>query len=115
VTSEEVAATIDALARSSENPKEVYDAFTNSPRALSLAGDILRNKAVEAVIAAARAVDSEGNPVELSIDEEPPANGEEVDAVEAEIVEPEFGTAEMPETQIPEAQIFEAEIVDEES
>ncbi len=36
----------------------MYDAFTSSPRALSLAGDILRNKAVEAVIAAARAVDS---------------------------------------------------------
>ena len=113
VTSEEVAATIDALARSSENSKEVYDAFTNSPRALSLAGDILRNKAVEVVIAAAKAVDSEGNPVDLSIDEEPldiPGNGQEVNAVEAEIVESGPDT-----TQVSEARVFEAEIVDEES
>jgi trigger factor len=123
VSSEEVAATIDALARSSENAKEVYDAFTNSPRALSLAGDILRNKAVEAVIAAAKAVDNEGNPVDLSIDEEPldsQENGQEVNAVEAEIVDPgsgDYGSPEDqgPEDQVPEGQIFEAEIVDEEN
>jgi trigger factor len=129
VSSEEVAATIEALARSSENAKEVYDAFTNSPRALVLAGDILRNKAVEAVIAAARAVDIEGNPVDLSIDEEPldsPENGQEVSAVEAEIVDPGSGDYQSSERQVteglvqegqvvPEGQIFEAEIVDEEN
>ncbi len=123
VSSEEVAATIDALARSSENAKEVYDAFTNSPRALALAGDILRNKAVEAVIAAARAVDIEGNPVDLSIDEEPldsQENGQEVNAVEAEIVDPgsddyQSPEGQVPEGQMPEGQIFEAEIIDEES
>lgn len=123
VTSEEVAATIDALARSSENAKEVYAAFNNSPRALSLAGDILRNKAVEAVIAAARAVDSEGNPVELSIDEEPldsPGNGQEDNAVEAEIVDPGSDAdgsreGQGPEGPEPQEQVFEAEIVDEEN
>jgi len=118
VTSEEVAATIDALARSSENAKEVYDAFTNTPRALSLAGDILRNKAVEAVIAAARAVDGDGRPVELSIDEEPsnsPGIGQEVNFVEAEIVEPGPGSDQGPETRLSDAQVFEAEIVDEEN
>ena len=123
VSSEEVAATIDALARSSENAKEVYDAFTNGPRALALAGDILRNKAVEAVIAAARAVDIEGNPVDLSIDEEPLAsqeNGQEVNAVEAEIVDPGSGEYQLPEGRVPEGempegQIFEAEIIDEEN
>ena len=90
--------------RSSENPQEVFDAFANSPRALSLAGDILRNKAVEAVIAAAKAVDSEGNPVDLSIDEELSGlqgNGQEVDAVEAEIIDPGSGADESPEGQAP--------------
>lgn len=118
VSSEEVAATIDALARSSENAKEVYDAFTNSPRALALAGDILRNKAVEAVIAAAKAVDIEGNPVDLSIDEEPLESetyGQEGSAVEAEIVEPGSGDQESSEGQMRDRQIFEAEIIDEEN
>jgi len=118
VSSEEVAATIDALAKSSENAKEVYDAFTNSPRALALAGDILRNKAVEAVIAAAKAVDVEGNPVDLSIDEEPldsPENGQEVIAVEAEIVDPGSVDYQSSEDQMPEGQVFEAEIINEEN
>ena len=114
VTSEEVAATIEALARSSENPKEVFDAFTNSPRALSLAGDILRNKAVEAVIAAAKAVDSEGNPVDLSIDEDSldlQESAQEFDAVEAEIVD-ELPEGQLPGRQKPEDRVFEAEIVE---
>jgi trigger factor len=118
VSSEEVAATIDALAKSSENAKEVYDAFTSSPRALALAGDILRNKAVEAVIAAAKAVDVEGNPVDLSIDEQPldsPENGQEVIAVEAEIVDPGSGDYQSSEGQMPEGQVFEAEIINEEN
>ena len=117
VSQEEVAATIEALARSSENAKEVYDAFTSSSRALSLAGDILRNKAVEAVIAAARAVDSQGNPVDLSIDDEPLeslGNGQEFNTVEAEIIDPGSGGEEL-EAQVPEGQVFEAEIVDEEN
>ena len=119
VTSEEVAATIEALARSSENPKDVFDAFTNSPRALSLAGDILRNKAVEAVIAAAKAVDSEGNPVDLSIDEDSldlQESAQEFDAVEAEIVdelpEGQIQQGQLPGSREPEDRVFEAEIVE---
>ena len=123
VSPEEVAATIEAMARSSENAQEVLDAFADSPRALSLAGDILRNKAVEAVIAAARAVDSEGNPVELPTDPgalDVAGNGEEVNAVEAEVIDPGSGAdrsprGQGPEGRIPEEQVFEAEIVDEET
>ena len=127
VTQEEVAATIEVLARSSENAQEVYDAFASGPRALSLAGDILRNKAVEAVIAEARAVDSEGNAVDLSIEDEPLeslGNGQDDNTVEAEIIDPGSGAdhpegqvadGQVPEGQEPEGEIFEAEIVDEEN
>ena len=70
---------------------------------MSLASDILRNKALEAVIAGVKAVDEEGNPVELGtviaeevveavpLEEDWPVreNGIEDDVVEAEIVEQE--------------------------
>ena len=121
VTEEEVVATIEALARSSENSKEVYDAFASGPRALSLAGDILRNKAVEAVVAAARAVDGEGKTVDLSVEEpmESIGNGHDGDTVVAEILDPGSGEDELgsqvPQGQVPQGQIFEAEIVDEEN
>ena len=118
VTPEEVTSTVDALARSSENAKEVYDAFSNTPRALSLAGDILRNKAAEAVIAAARAVDSEGNPVELPSEEQlfdSVGNVQDANAVEAEIIDPASDADGLRDGQGSEGPVFEAEIVDEES
>jgi hypothetical protein len=75
------------------------------------------------VIAAARAVDSDGNPVELPTDQgalEVPGNGREVHEVEAEVIDPGSGADGSPESQgpegrIPEEQVFEAEIVDEET
>ncbi|MGQ0849758.1 MAG: trigger factor [Actinomycetota bacterium] len=97
VEPEEVARTIEALTRSSKEPNKVLEAFSQGSRALSLAGDILRNKALEVVISGARAVDSDGNPVFLEADAEPEAEAMEVEAemvdavhgavVEAEIVE----------------------------
>jgi hypothetical protein len=85
---------------------------------LSLAGDILRNKAAEAVIAAARAVDSEGNPVELPTEEQlfdSVGNVQDVNAVEAEIIDPASDADGLPDGQGSEGPVFEAEIVDEES
>jgi trigger factor len=93
VTPEELTAEINALASMSDNPEEVYKSMSEGARALSFAGDILRNKALEAVIAGAKTVDAEGNPVELG----------------TEIAE----TAEAVEALPMEEEVFEAEIVEE--
>jgi hypothetical protein len=83
---------------------------------LSLAGDILRNKAMEAVVTAARAVDSEGNPVELPRLEsmiEPSDEFEDDEGFEADLVEGETLEAQL-EAHIEEAHVYEAEVLDEE-
>lgn len=95
VTPEELSAEIEALATLSKDSKQFYKAMGEGVRALSLAGDILRNKALEAVIAGAKTVDAEGNPVELGTE-----IAELAEAVEALPFEEEE---------------FEAEIVDEEA
>ena len=120
---QELASTIEALAGGSERSDEVRRAFQDQARVLSLAGDILRNKAMEAVVAAARAVDGDGNPVDLALAEtalgpeeiggeveahmfeDHSLEGEMVDAIEGQIV----ATDEV------EAEVVEAEIVDEEA
>ena len=76
----------------------MYEAMREESRVLSLAGDILRSKALEAVVAGVKAVDSEGNPVELGTEIAPEEIGVEV--VEALLPEDE--------------EVVEAEIVDEE-
>lgn len=103
VSSEELAAEIEGMSRLSDKPEQVRQALTHGSRALSLAGDILRNKALEAVIAGVKAVDTEGNPVELGTEM---ADGE----VEAQVVE-----AQVVETEPVEADVFEAEIVEQEA
>ncbi|HSL26909.1 MAG TPA: trigger factor [Acidimicrobiia bacterium] len=114
VTPEELAGTIEALARSSAKPKEVYEAFSNSSRAMSLAGDILRNKALEAIVASARAVDSDGRTIDLGPTEsEPMGQGFEEGSVE--LSEAEAVEAEVVEAEVVEAEIVEAEIVGQES
>lgn len=112
VSQEELAATIDALARSTEDPKAIYKAFENGSRVLSLASDILRNKALDAVVAKAQPVDSEGNPVDLEIPETSEADFEEAQAglLEEEVVEGEVVAGE-----VTEGEIVEAEIVGEET
>lgn len=93
VKPEDLAAQIDALARLSKDPERVYRAMREESQVLSLAGDILRSKALEAVVAGVKAVDSVGNPVELGTE----IANEEVEAlpledevvVEAEIVDEE--------------------------
>jgi hypothetical protein len=54
------------------------DAFRRSGRELALASDILRNRALDAILSNADPVDEDGNPVDLSV---------KVQEVEAEIVD----------------------------
>ncbi|HIE22085.1 MAG TPA: trigger factor [Acidimicrobiia bacterium] len=93
VTAEDVIRLVQALAVQSEKPEEFIEAFRESGQELVLAGDILRNRALDAVLAAATPVDEEGNPVELKPRE-----------VEAEIVD--GGVSEAP--------VVAAEVVEEE-
>jgi trigger factor len=92
VTPEEVTSEIQALAAMSKEPEQFMQAMADGARALSLAGDILRNKALEAAIAGAKTVDAEGNPVELGTEIAELAETvealplEEEGVVEAEIV-----------------------------
>ncbi|HEY7583657.1 MAG TPA: hypothetical protein VIB78_08570, partial [Acidimicrobiia bacterium] len=90
VTPEELTAEINALATMSDNPEEVYKSMSEGARALSFAGDILRNKALEAVIAGAKTVDAEGNPVELGTEIAETAEAVEALPVEEEVVEAEI-------------------------
>jgi O-acetyl-ADP-ribose deacetylase (regulator of RNase III) len=52
---------------------------------LAVAGDILRNRALDAILSAANPVDEDGNPIDLKLN---------VTEVEAEIVEAEIVEAE---------------------
>lgn len=96
VKPDELGAEIGAMARLSKDPEQVYQAMREESRVLSLAGDILRRKALEAVIAGVEAVDEDGNPVELGTE----MADEEDEVVEALPLEDEI--------------VVEAEIVDEE-
>jgi trigger factor len=110
VAPEELSATIELLARSSEQPDQVRRALSERSRALTVVGDILRNKALEVVVAAARAVDKDGNPVDLDLRD--PGIGADIasDEVEAQVVD-----AEEFEAEEFEAEVVDAEIIDEES
>lgn len=80
ITPEEVSSVIQGLAARSDDPVAYLQAFRQSGRELAVAGDILRNRALDAILSAAKPVDEEGNPVDLRL---------EVSEVEAEIVEAE--------------------------
>jgi trigger factor len=80
ITPEEVSSVIQGLAARSGDPVAYLQAFRQSGRELALAGDILRNRALDAILSTANPVDEEGNPVELRLD---------VTEVEAEVVEAE--------------------------
>jgi trigger factor len=78
VTPEDVSAVVQALATQSGDPVAYLKAVRQSGRELALAGDILRNRAMDVILSAATPVDEDGNPVDLKV---------EVTDVEAEIVE----------------------------
>ena len=79
VTEEDISNTIQALAAQSGDPVAYLKAFKEGGRELALASDIVRNRALDAILANANPVDEDGNPVDLSL---------KVDEVEAGMVEP---------------------------
>jgi trigger factor len=74
-----------ALAAQSEDPVAYLKAFRESGQELALASDILRNRALEAILSNATPVDEEGNPVDLSVN---------VNEVEAELIDEDVVSAE---------------------
>lgn len=86
VTEEDLSNTLSALASRSEDPVAYLRAFTQSGRELALASDILRNRALDAILSNANPVDEDGNTIDLS---------SKVNEVEAEIIDDEdVATAE---------------------
>ena len=100
VTEDDLSEALRALAARSGDPVAYLRAFRESGRELALASDILRNRAMDVVFSNAQAVDEDGNPVDLSL--------EEVE-VEAEIVE-----AEIVETAPQEVEAITVEVAEEE-
>ena len=83
VTEEDLSEALQALAAQSGDPVAYLKAFRESGQELALASDILRNRALDAILSNAQPVDEDGNPVDLSLDV-PDVEGE---VVEGEIVE----------------------------
>jgi trigger factor len=98
VTPEDVSTVLQNAAARSGDPVAYLKAFRQSGRELALAGDILRNRALDAILSAANPVDEDGNPVDLKLS---------VTEVEAEIVEAE------PVGEIPVGEVV-AELAEEE-
>jgi trigger factor len=89
VSPDEVASVVEAVASRSDRPEEVLRALREPSRMMSLAGDILRDKALGVIVSSASAVDAAGQPVVLDLpaEEETPMGGEvEAAVVEAEVV-----------------------------
>lgn len=87
VPDEEVRALVEYAAIQSDSPEETRAAFAGTPRELALRSDILRSKALDALVAAATPVDEEGNPVDLTAPEPPGGTEVEAEVVEGEVVE----------------------------
>jgi trigger factor len=85
VTPEDISEVLQSLAAQSSDPVAYLQAFSRSGQELALASDILRNRALDAILSAASPVDEDGNLVDLS----PRATEVEAEIVEAEIVEAE--------------------------
>jgi trigger factor len=74
----EVAAVIESVAVSSDRPEEIRRVLREGPGEKSLVGDILRNRALDVIVAGATPVDEDGNPVDLEADEVAVATGRPV-------------------------------------
>ena len=98
----ELASVIEMVVSSSEDPERIRLALQDEVQVKNLAGDILRNKALEAIVNGARPVDEEGNEVDLEI--APPVTTE---VVEAETVEAVAEAAE----DVVQAEVVEAEVI----
>jgi trigger factor len=93
VTPEDMSSVIQSFAAQSGDPVAYIRAFQQSGQELALASDILRNRAMDAILSSAQPVDENGEPVDLKL---------QVNEVDAEVVEAEV-----------EAEMVEGEILDE--
>lgn len=80
VDEDDMSNALQSLAARSEDPAAYVKAFQERGQGLALASDILRNRALEAILSNANPVDEDGNPVDLSL---------QVNEVEAEIIDDE--------------------------
>lgn len=80
VSEEDMSNAVQSLAARSDDPAGYLRAFQQSGQGLALASDILRNRALDAILSNANPVDEDGNPLDLSL---------QVNEVEAEIVDDE--------------------------
>ncbi len=103
VTPEEVAETVQALAAQSGDPGAYLKAFVESGQELALASDIVRNRALDAILSNAIPVDEDGNEVELSL------QVNEVGAVPVEALEDDD-----PSVPVVEAEIVTDDLEEEE-
>ena len=87
VTEDDLSAALQSLAAQSDDPVAYLQTFRESGQELVLASDILRNRALDAILSNATPVDEDGNPVDLSL-EVPEVEAEVIadQAVEAEVV-----------------------------
>ena len=77
VSEEDMSNAIQSMAAQAEDPAEYIKTFQERGQGLALASDILRNRALEAILSNANPVDEDGNPLDLSL---------QVNEVEAEII-----------------------------
>ena len=100
VTEEDMSNALQALAAQSGDPVAYLKAFQESGQELALASDILRNRALEAILSNAQPVDEDGNPLDLTL-EVPEVEAEVVsdDIVEGEVVTAEVVAAELAEEE----------------
>ncbi|MEX0797191.1 MAG: trigger factor [Acidimicrobiia bacterium] len=85
ITEEDMAIALQGLAARAENPSAFIQTFAQSGQELALASDILRNRAMDAILSGATPVDENGSPVDLELR----PNEVEAEIVEAEPVEGE--------------------------
>jgi len=87
VTEDDLSDALQSLAARSDDPVAYLQAFRESGQELALASDILRNRALDAILTNATPVDEDGNPVDLSL-AVPEVEAEVIadEAVEAEVV-----------------------------
>ncbi len=62
-----MSSTLSSMAARSGDPVAYIKAFRQSGQELALASDILRNRALDAILSNAEPVDENGNPVDLSL------------------------------------------------
>jgi trigger factor len=85
VSAEEMRAVVDSLAARSQRPDKIRRALSQGRQEDALRGDILRNKALAAIMAGAQPVDADGTPIDIA-EVEFEAEVVEDEPVEADIV-----------------------------